>query len=126
MRNNDEMDKIQEWQEHQYNPFYWVNKVSPLFPPKRTRGFWIISLLDLLLILPAFVTFCWVYVTERNSEYLPFVLVLGVLSIILTLRAIRLRPGFNQGKSQPEIEELNHIQKKEKKKKLPKRRKDYS
>jgi hypothetical protein len=125
MRDQDEMDKIQEWQEHQYNPFYWVNKFSPLFPPKRTLGFWIISLLDLFLILPAFTTFCWMYFTERNSEYLPFVLILGVLSVILTLRAIRLRPDFHKGKSQTEMEELNRIQNQEKKKKLPKRRNDY-
>ena len=126
MRENDEMDKIQEWQEHQYNPLYWVNKFSPLFPPKRTRGFWITSLIGLALNLPIFLTFCWTYFAERNSESLPFVLIFGALSVIMTLLAIRLRPDFNRRKSQTQIEELNRIHNKEKKKKLPKRRKDYS
>jgi hypothetical protein len=125
MRDKDEMDKIQEWQEHQYNPFYWVNRFSPLFPPKRTRGFWIISLLDLFLILPAFLTFCWMYLAERNSQYLPFVVMLGALSVVLTLRAIQLRPDFKKRKSQAEVDEMNRIRNEEKKKKLPKRRKDY-
>ena len=125
MQNNDEMEKIQEWQEHQYNPIYWVNRYSPLFPPKRSRSFWIISLLDLLLIIPAFLVTCWMYLADPNIVYLPFMVLFGALSVVMTLRAIRLRPDFNQKKSQTEIDELNHLKHQEKKKKLPKRRKDY-
>lgn len=119
------MDKIQEWQEHQYNPFYWVNKFSPLFPPERTRGFWITSLIALFLNIPVFLAFCWSYFADRNSGSFPFVLIFGALSVILTLLAIRLRPDFHKGKSQVEKQELNRIQNHQKKKKLPKRRKDY-
>jgi hypothetical protein len=119
------MDKIQEWQEHQYNPFYWVNKISPLFPPQRTLGFWITSLLGLFLSLPAFLAFGWSYFAERNSESLPFVLIFGALSLVTTLLSVRLRPDFNKKKSQVEAKELNRIKKQKKKKKLPKRRKDY-
>jgi hypothetical protein len=124
MQNTDETDKIEEWQEHQYNPLYWVDRFSPLFPPKRTRGGWITSLIGLFLNLPAFLAFCWSYFTDGNGESLPWMLIFGALSVILTLLAIRLRPDFAQGKSQMEIEERNHIKKQEKKQ-LPKRRKDY-
>ena len=125
MQNTDEIDKIEEWQEHQYNPLYWVNRFSPFFPPKRTRGGWITSLIGLFLNLPAFLAFCWSYFVESNSTALPFVLIFGALSVIMVLLAIRLKPDFNQGKSQTEVEERSRI-KTRKKKKLPKRRKDYS
>jgi hypothetical protein len=125
MRDNDELDKIQEWQEHQYSPFYWVNRFSPLFPPKRTLGFWITSLIGLFLFLPGFLAFGWSYFAERNSEALPFVLIFGALSLVMILLSIRLRPDFNKKKSQAEAQEMNRIKKQKKKKKHPKRRKDY-
>ena len=126
MRDQEEIDKIQEWQEHQYNLFYWINKYSPLFPPQRTRGYWITSLIGLFLNLPAFAAFCWSYFVDRNSESLAWMLTFGALSVIMTLLVIRLKPDFNQGKSQPEMEKQNLVHHQEKKKKLPKRRKDYS
>lgn len=125
MQNTDEIDKMEEWQEHQYSPLYWVDKFSPLLPPKRTRGFWITSLIGLFLNLPVFLAFCWSYFADRRGESLLWMLVFGALSVILTLLAIRLRPDFKQGKNQTEIEEQNRIKNQEKKKKLPKRRKDY-
>jgi hypothetical protein len=125
MRDNNEMDKIQEWQEHQYNPFYWVNRISPLFPPKKTLGSWITNLLGLFLSLPAFLAFGWSYFAERNIESLLLALIFGTLSLVMTLLTIRLRPGFNKKKSQIEAKELNRSKKQKRKKKLPKRRKDY-
>ena len=125
MRDNDELEKNQEWQEHQYSPFYWVNKISPLFPPKRTRGVWITSLIGLFLSLPGFLAFCWSYFAERNSEALPLMLIFGALSLIMILLTIRLRPDFHKVKRQSEVEEQKRAQSQEKKKKLPKRRKDY-
>ena len=121
MRDNDEIDQIEEWQEHQYNPLYWVDRFSPLFPPKRTRGSWITSLIGLFLNIPVFLAFCWSYFADKNSGSLPYVLIFGALSVILTLLAIRLRPDFHIGKKQ----ELNRIRHQQKKNKLPKRRKDY-
>lgn len=124
MRDNDKMDQIEEWQEHQYNPLYWVDRFSPLFPPKRTRGSWITSLIGLFLNLPIFLAFCWSYFADGNSGSLPWMLIFGALSVIMTLLVIRLKPDFNQAKSQPDMEKQNRIHQ-EKKKKLPKRRKDY-
>jgi hypothetical protein len=125
MRDNDELNKIQEWQEHQYSPLYWINRFSPLFPPKRSLGFWITSLLGLFLSLPAFLAFGWSYFAERNSEALPFALIFGALSLIMTLLAIRLKPDLHERKSQIEKQELNRIHNQAKKKKHPKRRKDH-
>ena len=125
MQNTDEMNKMEEWQEHQYSPLYWVDKFSPLFPPKRTRGAWITSLIGLLVNLPAFVAFCWSYFADKNSASLAWMLVFGGLSLVMTLLAIRLRPQSNQAKSQAEVAKQNHIKYQDKKKKLPKRRKDY-
>lgn len=125
MRDNDEMEKIREWQEHQHSPLYWVDKFSPLFPPKRTRGYWITSLIGLFLFLPGFLAFCWSYFADGNSGSLALMLIFGALSLIMILLAIRLRPDFHGGKSQVEKQELNRIQHQQKKKKLPKRRKDY-
>src|SRR5512143_3109700 len=118
MRDNDEMDKIQEWQEHQHSPLYWVDKFSPLFPPKRTRGFWITSWIGLFLFLPGFLAFCWSYFAHGTREALPLMLIFGALSLIMILLTIRLRPDFHKGKSQAEVEERNRIQKQAKKKKL--------
>ena len=125
MRDNDEMEKIREWQEHQHSPLYWVDKLSPLFPPRRTRGFWITSWIGLFLFLPGFLAFCWSYFAERNSGSLPLMLICGALSLIMILLTIRLRPDFHQEKRQAEVEEQKRVQNQEKKKKLPRRRKDY-
>ena len=125
MRDNDELEKNQEWQDHQYNPIYWVNKFSPLFPPKRTRGVWFTSLIGLFLSLPGFLAFCWSYFADGNSGSLPLMLIFGALSLIMILLTIRLRPDFHKGKRQTEGEEQKRAQSQAKKKKLPKRRKDY-
>jgi hypothetical protein len=125
MRDHDEIEKIQEWQEHQHSPLYWVNKFSPLFPPKRTRGFWITSWIGFFLFLPGFLAFCWSYFVDGNSGSLPYVLIFGALSLIMTLLTIRLRPEAHEEKRQTDVGEQKRVQRQSKKKKLPKRRKDY-
>ena len=125
MRDNDELEKNQEWQDHQYNPIYWVNKFSPLLPPKRTRGFRITSLIGLFLSLPGFLAFCWSYFADGNSGSLPLMLIFGALSLIMILLTIQLRPDFHEGKRQTEVDAQKRVQSQEKKKKLPKRRKGY-
>ena len=124
MKENDELVKLKEWQDHQYNPGYWVNKFSPQFPHKRTIGFWILILIDVVLIIPAFIFSLIVYFIEVNEVYLIPIGILGVSSILVSLRAIRLKPEPKLEKSQVEIEELRRKRKKENKK-LPNRRKDY-
>ena len=125
MRDNDEIEKMHEWQEHQHSPLYWVDKFSPLFPPRRTRGAWITSLIGLFLTIPGFLAFCWSYFADGNGESLPLMLIFGALSLIMILLTIRLRPDFHKGKRPTEVEEQKRAQSQEKKKKLRKRRKDY-
>lgn len=125
MQDNDEIEQIQEWQEHQYSPLYWVDKFSPLFPPRRTRGAWFTSLIGLLLTLPAFLAFCWSYFADGNPESLPLMLIFGALSLIMILLTIQLRPDFHKRKRQTAVEAQKQVQSQEKKKKLPRRRKDY-
>jgi hypothetical protein len=125
MRDNNEIEKIQEWQEHQHSPLYWVDKFSPLFPARRTRGAWITSLIGLFLTFPAFLAFCWSYFADSNSGSLPLMLIFGALSIIMILLTIRLRPDFHERRPQMQADGQKQIQSQEKKKKLPKRRKDY-
>ncbi|MBK9928105.1 MAG: hypothetical protein IPP66_22775 [Anaerolineales bacterium] len=124
MKQNDDLDKMKEWQDHQYNPGYWVNKFSPGFPPKRSKGFWLFSLIDVFVFVPVFIFSLFVYFIEGNSGYLYLVGIFGAFSILAILRARRFKP-LPKTKNQIEIEELRR-EKKEEKKKRPKRRKDYN
>jgi hypothetical protein len=124
MANKNEIDGLEEWREHQLNPGYWVNKIPP-FLPKRTKGFWILSLIDFFLIIPAFLFSLWMYLSEGSQVYVPLLWILGIGSVVVTLRTINLKPEPPKGKTQIEIEEENRQRKKELKK-LPKVRKDYS
>jgi len=124
MANKNEIDNLEEWREHQLNPGYWINKIPP-FLPKRSKGFWIISLIDFFLLVPAFLFSLWMYLSENDKSLIPLVLISGVGSVIATLRAMRLKPESPKGKSQLEIEEENRQRKKDRKK-LPKVRKDYN
>jgi hypothetical protein len=124
MTNKNEIDGLEEWREHQLNPGYWVNKLPP-FLPKRTKGFWILSLIDFFLIVPAFLFSLWMYLAEGRQTHVPLLWILGIFSVVVTLRAIRLRPEPPKGKTQAEIEEENRERKKERRK-LPKVRKDYN
>lgn len=39
MKEQDEIDKLIEWQEYQNNPGYWLNHLAFFEPPKPSRGF---------------------------------------------------------------------------------------
>ncbi len=124
-KRNDPIEELQEWQEHQYNPGYWVNRFTPEFPPKRSMGRWLLELFQVLIIVPAFFFMSYVYFfVEKDSLYLPMLGVLGVISIVGILRALRVKPLATE--IPPEKQhEFNRKKKREKKKRLPKRRKDY-
>ncbi len=124
-KDHDPISELNEWQEHQYNSGYWVNRFSPFFPPKRSKGFWIIALIDLFVIVPTFFFMSFVYIfVEPTSQLLVGTIVLGVFSIIIILRAINLKPPSRQ-KHQQELDEIQRKENKERKKKLPKRPKNY-
>ncbi len=122
----DKIGELEEWQEHQYNPGYWIGRFSPQFPQKRTLGNWIINLIDVIMLVPTFFIVFVLYLIDRDRFYLMPLGVLGVFSILSVLRAIRLKPDLERSLSQVEMEEIRRKENKSKKRNLPKRRKDYS
>ncbi len=124
-KKQDPISELNEWQEHQYNPGYWINR-PPFFPPKRTKGWWILSLIDVFLVVPAFFIIAGIYFfVEQNKLFLVPLVILGLFSILLLRRALIFKPYKPGTPHQAEIEEINRKNKKERKKKQPKRRKDY-
>jgi len=127
MKNKDisEIDNLAEWRDHQLNPGYWVNRIPPWLPRRKTIGFWILSLIDFFLIIPAFLFAVWRYLVESNPSYVPLVWILGIGSVFATVRAYYMKPDLNPPQPQPEVDEQNHQKNKKRKRNLPKRRKDY-
>lgn len=60
-KKRDPIADLEEWQEHQYNPGYWINRIPPWIPTRRTIGFWLLSLIDVLIIKPTFLFIIWIY-----------------------------------------------------------------
>lgn len=126
MKDNDELDEIKEGQDNQHNTgyWYWVNNFSSRYPPKRSKGIWFLRLIDVFFIVPTFILSLVAYFIDRKNGDLVSIGLFGVASVLAILRALRFQP-LPETKSQIEIEELRR-EKKEKKKKFPKRRKDYN
>jgi len=124
-KDKDPISKFNEWQEHQYNSGYWVNRFPPFFPPKRTKGYWIFGLIELFLLLPPFFLASYAYIfVEKNPNYLLLIGLLGVSNVMVAMRAIKLRP-LKHKVTQDEQDEIRKKENKERKKKLPKRPKNY-
>jgi hypothetical protein len=126
-QHRDEFENLKEWQDHQYNPGYWVNRIPFAYPPKRSKGIFLTYLIQAALIIPAFIIFLAAYLLDGNQTvFLVMMLFTGVFSVILILLLIRYRP-LPEGKikTQAERDEIRRKENLEKKKDLPKRRKDY-
>ena len=123
----DEIDELNEMQEHQSNPAYWINRLPGSFPLKRSKGLFIIGLIQTIIMVPAFIMMLIdITLNSRPSNYLIATIILGAFSILLVAYTIRIRPlKHNNARSQAEMDEIRHKENKEKKKDLPKRRKDY-
>ena len=126
-RQKDEFEKLNEWQDHQYNPGYWVNRIPFAYPPKRSRGIFLIYLIQAVLIVPAFFIFLVAYILDNNQTVFLFMTwFTGFFSVILILLLIRYRPlPTSRIRTQEEQDEIRRKENQEKKKDLPKRRKDY-
>ena len=112
--NRNEIDDLNEWQEHQYNPGYWVNRLPAGFPPKRSKGWFIIGLIQAILIVPAFIILLVDYTfNNRPSNYLVATIILGVFSILIVLYAFSQRP-LKRGKALTQAE-MDEIRRKEEK-----------
>lgn len=121
-------ESLKEWEDHQFNSGYWVNRFSPFFPPKRTWRFWVITLIDAMLLIPAFLFSAYILLFVERYEYdLLLVTLLGVFSIMAALRSYRLMPDFAAMREERnKLKEQSKLPKrKERRKKIPKRRKDY-
>ena len=119
----DPIEELNEWQEHQYNPGYWVNRFSPEFPPKKSLGFWLIDLFQFLFFGFWFIIVVIVMILD-DPKYFPLLIILGVGEVYLALRLIRLKPDRKQ-RTQEEWDEIRRKQNKERKRDLPKRNKNY-
>jgi hypothetical protein len=121
----DPIEELNEWQEHQYNSGYWVNRFSPFFPPRRTAIRWLLDWIDVILLPPTFLAFCWLYWTEREPFNLILLLIVGFFMLVGFLRLWNLRPDFRKPSETSEAIEQKNREEKEERKKLPKRRKDF-
>jgi hypothetical protein len=123
---DDPFSKLREHQDHQYNPGYWVNRLPFGFPPKRTKGFWILSLIDAFFLIPAFFLMLWLYLTEWTTTLLIPLIILGVGAVLAYLRADSLKPPEPyEIEEMPSSIDYEMAKKKERKKKYPKRQKNY-
>lgn len=110
-----QFSQFNEWQDHQYNPGYWINRFTPYFPPRRSKGFWIIALIDFFVIVPTFFVMSFIYLfVEQTNQLLGGTILLGVFSIIVILRAINLKPP-EMGRTQEELDEIRRKENKERK-----------
>jgi len=118
--------EFNEWQEHQYNPYYWVNRFSDsFFKRKRSKGALWIILFELLIYLMAFFAVFYVYLLLGRPPGLLILLgILGVPCILLILHAFYVKPL----PTEPKPDEQNEDKRKNRRKKkrgLPKRPKNY-
>lgn len=125
MKESDEVDKLIEWQEHQNNPGHWINHRPFFEPPKRSPGFFIVGLIDVILLVPTFLFTLVVFILTRSRDILFLLIVLGVSSVLAVLRAIRLRPLEKDEMSRVELDAIRQAEKKEKKAKHHNKPKNY-
>jgi hypothetical protein len=116
---------LEEWQEHQYNPYYWVNRISLGTFRRRSKGWFIVTLIEIGMILPAFILSVAAYFSgDHRNLVIAGMILFGLLSVVSILTAIRLKPK-KYVMSQEERDEIRQKENEEIKKAHPKRRKDY-
>lgn len=100
----DPIQDLQEWQEHKYNPGYWINRLPPFYPPKRSYRAAGLALFQAIMIFTAFLAFCWRYSESGFDETLLIPMGFSLLfSILALVGGIRLwpRPGDRENKQRP-------------------------
>lgn len=100
-KNVDPIQELNEWQEHMYNPGYWINRFSPFFPPKRGRLTAYTSLINLVVMLPMFVVVSYFAITMRNLGGFFLALILGAMTLSSLVMLVRFWPRRDSN-SQPE------------------------
>ncbi len=131
-KNRDLLDYHREWVDHSYNPGYWINKVSWLnlaewrFTRRYSRFLGILGLLSCGAI---FLLFYLIQRSESPDEEISIWQFLfnpeGLSSTVMFLFGLVVSVALLLRKPEREEPAGQAVQKREKKKKLPKRRKDY-
>lgn len=114
------LQEVQERADHNINPHYWFNRIDHRFFAE-LRASLAMSQFETAMIGIVLLFFLVAAVIERNIDYLlPLVIFLPffLLSLVRTVR-------WYQIKNQPISDPEEHSRPKERKKRLPKRRKDF-
>ncbi len=82
----DPVEQLKEWEDHMYNPGYWVNRTSPFFPPKPNKGTWILSLIEFVVFGIAFGVATLFYILDPKPKLIIFLVVLFVFFLVACLR----------------------------------------
>jgi hypothetical protein len=84
--------RLVEWEEHQFNPGYWINRFPLGFPTKRSWGALFLSIIDVILCIPTFFLFLYESLISPNTINIVACILFGLFSLVAILRAFRLRP----------------------------------
>jgi hypothetical protein len=87
-----DIQRLVEWENHQFNEGYWINRFTPFFPPKRTKANWIIAWISFLLIFATFILAALGLITTKQQDLIWPLVIFGLFSIPAILAVIRLRP----------------------------------
>lgn len=121
---DDGIQELIEWEEHQYNKGYWINRFTPFFPPKRTKGNWILSLITLFMFVLLFIVSIFSYFQAYDLQSIAFIIVTGLFSFAAIIQVRNLKPINNRDDEFGESD-AKSLHNHERKTKLPKKRKDY-
>ena len=122
----DPIEELNEWQQHAYNPGYWLKRGPPFFPPKPSRGMWILSWINAVVVFLFVIAFLFKVFVEKGGIEDVAMLVVGAVFMVISIRTIRVMKPAAEELTQEEIEARNRRNKKESKQKnQPQRRKDY-
>ena len=122
---DDPFYRLQELQEHQYNPGYWAERHPLGFPLKRSRGLWFLSVIEIFLYIPTFFLTLWFFISKRDDYLIAPLFVFGVFGILAFLRARRFKPARLKETESPAADDTRNPSRKHQKKQRPKRRKDF-
>ena len=126
----DPVRDLKEWNDHIFNPYYWVNRYTPFHFPRRSRSAWQLEGIQFLLFaITAFFLLTIVLGAEEQPTRgiaLILLIAIGAFALIQWQRMEATKPlrdDDEEAGSQGEASQPKRIH--PKKKKLPRRRKDY-
>lgn len=116
----DAIEQLKEWQEHQYNPAHWYNRVWLGFPQKPSWKMWLWELVQFVLTLVGLIAFSVEYIVNQNKYILLAVILMAAFCLVFGLRMRYFMPKGGNARASQISSHHNDDEKKQ-----PKRRKDY-